>query len=166
MASVFRWISQCNLRCLLYMTQNIRTNISQPLIFWKSLACIEGLQQQGKKESANGDGLSHWFWREFAEELAPIVTSIFNLSIKSQLCLFLEICQYLPHPKDSSLSSLNQLRHISVTDNIIIRLLEKIIYVAEVKPVIRSDLSLDQFAYRKGTNTSQALIKSQHMWLK
>ena len=37
----------------------------------------------------------------------------------------------------------------------------------EVKPVItRSYLSLDQFAYREGTNTSKALIKSQHMWLK
>ena len=37
----------------------------------------------------------------------------------------------------------------------------------EVKPIIaRSCLSLDQLAYREGTNTSKALIKSQHMWLK
>ena len=50
---------------------------------------------------------------------------------------------------------------------IIIRLLEKIIYVAEVKPVIRSYVSSDQFAYREGTNTTTlAPIKSQHMWLK
>ena len=74
---------------------------------------------------------------------------------------FWEFANISPVP----LSSFNQLRPISVTD-IIIRLLEKIIYVAQVKPVIRSYLSLDQFAYREGTNTSQAIIKSQHMWLK
>ena len=56
----------------------------------------------------------------------------------------------------------------SVTDIIIIiRLLEKIIYVAEVKPVIRSYVSSDQFAYREGTNTTTlAPTESQHMWLK
>ena len=59
---------------------------------------------------------------------------------------------------------MNQLGPISVTD--IIRLLEEIIHVADVKPVIRSYQSLDQFAYREGTNTSQGLIKSEHMWLK
>ena len=62
------------------------------------------------------------------------------------------------------MSCLNQLGPISVTD--IIRLLEEIIHVADVKPVIRSYQSLDQFAYREGTNTSQGLIKSEHMWLK
>lgn len=60
---------------------------------------------------------------------------------------------------------MNQLRPISVTD-IIIRLLEKIIYVAEVEPVIRSHVSSKQFAYREGTNTTLALIKRQHMRLK
>ena len=60
---------------------------------------------------------------------------------------------------------MNQLRPISDTD-IFIRPLKKIIYVAEVMPVIRSYLSLDEFAYREGTNTSQGLIKSQHTWRK
>ena len=39
---------------------------------------------QQKRTAAGPDGLSHWFWRDFAEELAPIATSILNLSIKSQ----------------------------------------------------------------------------------
>ena len=68
-----------------------------------------------------------------------------------------------PVPKETPLSSLYQLRPISVTD-IVIRLLEEIIiYVAKV---IRSYLLPDQFAYREGTNTSHAFINSQHMWLK
>ena len=68
-----------------------------------------------------------------------------------------------PVPKETPLSSLYQLRPISVTD-IVIRLFEEIIiYVAKV---IRSYLLPDQFSYRDGTNTSHALIKSQHMWLK
>ena len=97
-------------------------------------------------------------WREFAKELSPIVTSIFNLSIKSQTVpCFWKLANISPVPKETPLSSLNQLRPVSVTD-IIIRLLEKIIYVADVKPVIRSYVSLDQFVYRESTNTSQALI--------
>ena len=95
---------------------------------------------QQKRTAAGPDGLSHWFWRDFAEELAPIATSILNLSIKSQTvpCFwkFANISPFLRTPPPR-LSSLNQLRPISVTD-IIIRLLEKTIYAADVKPVIRS----------------------------
>ena len=48
---------------------------------------------QQKRTAAGPDGPSHWFWREFVEELAPIVTSIFNLSITSHTVpKFLETC--------------------------------------------------------------------------
>ena len=71
-----------------------------------------------------------------------------------------------PIPKEIPLTSLNQLRPISVTD-IIIRLFERIVYYqTEIKPVISSLIQPDRFAYKEGLNTSLALIKSQHMWLK
>ena len=83
------------------------------------------------------------------------MTAIFNLSIKFQTvpCIW-TLANISLISKETPLSqSLNQLRPISVTD-IIIRLLKKIIYVVEVKPVIRSHVSSDQFrkAYGEGTN--------------
>ena len=121
--------------CYINVPQGTRLPVIDEVSTFKFLS-------QQKRTAAGPDGLSHWFWRDFAEELAPIATSILNLSIKSQTvpCFwkFANISQFLrnppPHPR---LSSLNQLRPISVTD-IIIRLLEKTIYAADVKPVIRS----------------------------
>ena len=36
-----------------------------------------------KRTAAGPDGIGHWFWRDFALELAPAITYLFNLSIKS-----------------------------------------------------------------------------------
>ena len=54
----------------------------------------------------------------------------------------------------------------TLPQRLVITLVEKIIYVAELKPVIRSYVSSDQFACREGTNTTLARIKRQHRWLK
>ena len=122
--------------CYINVPQGTRLPVIDEVSTFKFLS-------QQKRTAAGPDGLSHWFWRDFAEELAPIATSILNLSIKSQTvpCFwkFANISQFLrnPPPHPPRLSSLNQLRPISVTD-IIIRLLEKTIYAADVKPVIRS----------------------------
>ena len=121
--------------CYINVPQGTRLPVIDEVSTFKFLS-------QQKRTAAGPDGLSHWFWRDFAEELAPIATSILNLSIKSQTvpCFwkFANISQFQrPPPPPPRLSSLNQLRPISVTD-IIIRLLEKTIYAADVKPVIRS----------------------------
>lgn len=60
---------------------------------------------------------------------------------------------------------MEQLRLISVTD-IIIRLFERIIYTKELKSTVESANSYDQFAYRRGRNTTMALLLCQHMWMK
>ena len=113
-----------------------------------------------KRTAAGPVGLCHWFWREFAHGLAPVVTTIFNLTIKSQTVPSFNFGSWLisPIPKEIPLTSLNQLRPISVTD-IIIRLFERIIYYqTEIKPVISSLIQPDRFAYKEGLNTSLALI--------
>ena len=53
-------------------------------------------------QDAGPDGLSRWFWREFAEELAAVITSIFNLSIKSQTvpCIW-KLANISPIPKET-----------------------------------------------------------------
>ena len=61
---------------------------------------------------------------------------------------------------------MEQLRPISVTDIIIIRLFERIIYTKELKSIVESAINCDQFAHRRGRNTAMALFLCQHMWMK
>ena len=58
----------------------------------------------------------------------------------------------LPLPKESPLNLCNQLRPISLTD--------------ELAPVISHKIGSNQFAYKKDHNSTMALIKCQHTWLK
>ena len=100
-----------------------------------------------KKTAPGPDQLLHWFWRDYALELAPAIAHIFNLSIESQAVPQLwKLANILSLPKESPLTCINQLRPISLTD-IIIRLFERIIY-------------------QTGCNTTLALLKNQHTWLK
>ena len=71
----------------------------------------------------------------------------------------------LPLPKESPLNSCNQLRPISLTD-IIMRLFERCVYKTELAPVISHKIGSNQFAYKKDHNSTMALIKCQHTWLK
>ena len=118
-----------------------------------------------KRSSSGPDNLPHWFWKSFAIELAPIVTEIFNMSLKtSKVPQKWKSANLLPLPKESPLNSCNQLRPISLTD-IIMRLFEKCVYKSEIAPATRNNIGPDQFAYKKGHNSTMALIKSQHQWL-
>ena len=50
--------------------------------------------------------------------------------------------------------------------NIIIRILEKIVFKQEIYPQVKKVIHDDQFVYKEGTSTTTALIKCQHNWLK
>jgi hypothetical protein len=39
------------------------------------------------------------------------------------------------------------------------------VYNPEIAPVTRNNIGPDQFAYKKGHNSTMTLIKSQHQWL-
>ena len=57
-------------------------------------------------------------WRDFALELAPAITYLFNLFIKSQVVpLQWKSANITPIPNESPVSRMEQLRPISVTDN-------------------------------------------------
>ena len=68
-------------------------------------------------------------------------------------------------PKESPLTECNQLRPISLT-NIIMRLFERVVYKQEIASAFKSMIGRDQFAYKEGTNTTDALIMCLHHWLK
>ena len=63
--------------------------------------------------------------------------------------------------KESTPSDCSQLRPISLT-NIIMRLFENIVFQEEIEEHSKSIISNDQFAYKKGSNTTTALIKCQY----
>ena len=46
------------------------------------------------------------------------------------------------------------------------RLFERCVYKTELAPVISNKIGSNQFAYKKGHNSTMALIKCQHTWLK
>ena len=54
-----------------------------------------------------------------------------------------------------------QLRPISLT-NVIMRVFERLVYRQELSQYVNNFIDLDQFAYRKGHNTTMALIKCQY----
>ncbi|CAB4040835.1 Hypothetical predicted protein, partial [Paramuricea clavata] len=117
------------------------------------------------RSSSGPDNLPHWFWKSFAIELAPIVTEIFNMSLKTgKVPQKWKSANLLPLLKESPLNSCNQLRPISLTD--IMRLFEKCVYKSEIAPITRNNIGRpDQFSYKKGHNSTMAVIKSQHQWL-
>ena len=95
-----------------------------------------------------------------------MITKVFNLSIEQQCVpLMWKLANVNPLPKESPLTECNQLRPISLT-NIIMRLFERVVYKQEMASVFKSVVGRDQFAYKEGTNTTNALLKRLHHWLK
>ena len=122
--------------------------------------------QEQKCSSSGPDDLPHWFWREFATEIAPTITQIYNLSLKTgKIPIAWKQTNLVPVPKESTLDNCNLLRPISLTD-IIMRIFEKCIYRTEIAQSINDTIGTDQFAYKEGHNTIMVLIRCQHMSLK
>lgn len=127
---------------------------------------VEMYMTKQKRTSPGPDELPYWLWKDFAHYLAPVLTNVLNLSLHEQCVPSLwKLANISPIQKESTLSDCNQLRPISLT-NIIIRLFEKIIFKEEILKHTKSIIGPDQFAYKKGTNTTSALIKCQYNWLK
>ena len=70
-----------------------------------------------------------------------------------------------PSAKEMPCSSRNQQIPISLT-NIILRLFEWLVYKNEVSTVYTNHIDLDQFAHRKGHNSTMASQKPLHNWFK
>ena len=76
-----------------------------------------------------------------------------------------KLADITPFPKQFNFKNCTQLRPISLT-NVIMRVFERLVYRQELSQYVNSFIDLDQFAYRKGHNTTMALIKCQYAWLK
>ena len=127
---------------------------------------VEKFLMKQKRTAAGPDEIPYWIWRDYAPFLAPMVTKIVNLSLNQQhVPLIWKLASITPIPKESPLVDCSQLRPISLT-NIIIRIVERIIFEQEISLQAKMLIDKDQHAYKEGTSTITALITCQHHWLK
>lgn len=88
---------------------------------------------------------------------APVITKIFNCSLKHQNVPFLwKQANFSPIPKES-LTECDQLRPISLT-NITVWNYERLVCKQELSTILKSAIGHDQFANKKGHNTTVAII--------
>ena len=101
-----------------------------------------------KRTTAGPDQLPFWLWRDFAFDLAPIISHVFNCSLRCQTVPSLwKMADIMPLPKETPFKTCTQLRPISLT-NIIMRLFERVVFRCELSNVINNSIGSDQFAYR------------------
>ena len=153
-----------NIQLPIWVEQNTQLPMGTPVPTIDEPTVINFLTNL-KRTAQGPDGLPYWLWKDFAQPLAPIITKVFNLSIEQQCVpLMWKLANVNPIPKESPLTECNQSRPISLTN--IMRLFERAVYKQEIASVFKSVVGRDQFAYKEGTNTTDALIKCLHHWLK
>ena len=93
----------------------------------------------------------YWLWRDYASHLAPIITKIFNSSLKHHTVPSMwKWASVTPIPKESPLNDCNQLRPISL-NNIILRIFERVVCKQELTALYWSKkLDLTSLLTKKG----------------
>ena len=130
------------------------------------VSMVENFMTKQKSSASGPDGIPYWIWGDYAQYLASIITRILNFSLSQQyIPLKWKLANITPIPKEFPVMECSQLRPISLT-NIIMRILEKIVFKHEIYSQVKKVIDDDQFAYKEGTSTTTALIKCQHNWLK
>ncbi|CAB4004398.1 sidekick-1-like isoform X1 [Paramuricea clavata] len=95
-----------------------------------------------------------------------VLTNVLNSSMRQQRVPSMwKLANLSPLPKESPLTECDQLSPISLT-NVIMRLFERIIFQEEIRHPSKLYIDKNQYAYRENSNTTAALIKCQHHWLK
>ena len=158
-----------------FQTINTDPNYSAPQLLeipegtripFLSIDIVYNFLRKQKRSSSGPDDLPYWFWKTYAAELAPAITKIFNVSLKvGKVPEVWKRANIVPIPKENVINSSSELRPISLTD-IIMKLFERCIYKNEIADVIYYSIDSDQYAYKVGHNSTMALIKCQHTWLK
>ena len=119
-----------------------------------------------KRTATGPDNIPFWFWKELAPELTPALTHIFNTSVLTQeIPKRWKTANVRPIPKETNISTLNQLRPISVT-HVTMRLFERLVLTSYLKKPVVAHVDTNQYAYREKCSTEMALLYNQHFWMK
>ena len=119
-----------------------------------------------KRTACGQDELPYRFFRDFAHDLAPAFADVFHSSLQQhKVPSSWKMAHVKPLQNESPLTSCNQLRPVSLIA-FIMRLFDRLVYRYELSSICNDYIGLDQFAYCEGHNSTMALIKCQHTWLK
>ncbi|XP_056439671.1 uncharacterized protein LOC130376804 [Gadus chalcogrammus] len=100
------------------------------------------------RKAAGPDGVQGRVLKDCAAELAPVLTTIFNLSLASSWvpgCL--KAARIVPVPKKPNVAGLNNYRPVALTP-IVAKCFEKLV-MKHIKASIPPSLDQNQFAYRR-----------------
>ena len=124
-------------------------------LVWKSLSNIT-------RTATGPDGIPFWVWKEHAEILTPILSHIWNLSLRTHTWpMSWKRSNINPIPKVDLPKEKSDNCGINITP-VIARVFKKAVYDTFVKEAVVENLSTTQFAYCASGNCISALLAIQH----
>ncbi|KAI5098695.1 hypothetical protein C0J45_10834 [Silurus meridionalis] len=116
------------------------------------------------RKSAGPDNIPGRVLRECAQQLADVLTDIFNISLSSTTVpTCLKTTTIIPVPKKSTVSCLDDYRPVALTP-IVIREFERLV-MRHIKTQLPPTLDPMQFAYRPNCSTDDAISTTLHLAL-
>ena len=121
---------------------------------------VRNLLSHQKRTASGPDEFPYWLWRDYSHHLAPVITKIFNCSLRHQTVPSLwKLANVSPIPKESPLTECNQLRPISLT-NIIMRILSVSFANKKYLPSSSQRLDLTNSHIRRDTTQLWSLLSA------
>ena len=148
-----------DLNCIASVDVAVGSEIEVPEIpkrlVWKSLSNI-------KRTATGPDGIAFCVRKEHAEILTPILSHIWNLSLRTHTWpISWKRSNINPIPKVDIPKEKSDYRGINITP-VIARTFDKAVYNTFVKKAVEENLSTTQFAYRESGNCTSALLAIQY----
>ena len=131
-----------------------------PIVFNISeTAVLSALKKLNPHKVSGPDGIPNWLMREYAEILAPLVSSVYKSPSWKQ-------ADVVPIPKLKPVSNVNKhLRPISLTP-VISKIAEDFVVSIHVDRDVLKEIDLDQFGAIPNSSTVQTLMSMLHHWTK
>ncbi|KAK3549707.1 hypothetical protein QTP86_007161 [Hemibagrus guttatus] len=116
------------------------------------------------RNSAGPDKIPGRVLRECAEQLADVLTDLFNISLSSAVVpMCLKTTTIVPVPKKSTVSCLNYYRPVALTP-IVMKCFKRLL-MRHIKTQLPPSLDPLQFAYRPNPSTDDAISTTFHLSL-
>ncbi|KAI8513649.1 hypothetical protein Bbelb_079730 [Branchiostoma belcheri] len=129
-----------------------------------SIGEVKALLKSINPRKASGpDDLPSWILKEHAEDLAPIITHLFNEPYENgTVPLIWKSANVAPVPKSAEATEVCDMRPISLLP-VLAKLMERCI-LKRLLPSPRAVIK-DQYAYMRGSSTTIALVRMVQTWL-
>ena len=114
--------------------------------------------QRIKKTATGPDAIPYTVWKDHAELVTPVVTWVWNLSLKTHTWpRSWKRSNINPLPKVEVPKEKSDYRGINVTP-VIARAFEKVVFNAHARDVVEENLTASQFAYREGGSCTTYIL--------